>query len=106
MSERKEAFAIRRTEYDSRLGVVLSELLFKGAHVDPHTPKRDASAPDPVAESAANVALGRPALGVIGDLQLSPAAGTPKKTREQGLAPANRAAPMLLLRLALSAIRR
>src|SRR6266550_2512827 len=63
--------------------------------INPHTPKRDASALDPVAESAANVALGRPALGTVGDLQFSTAAGASKKTRKQSLAPANRAAPQV-----------
>ena len=60
----------------------------------------------PILPGAANVALRRPAFGAVGDLQLSSAASAPEKTREQGLAPADRAAPMLPLRLALSAIRR
>ena len=64
--------------------------------INPHAPKGDASALDPVAESATNVALGRPALGAVGDLQLSPAAGAPKKTREQGLARAGGAPPLSL----------
>ena len=61
--------------------------------INSNTPKREASALDPVAEGAANVALRRPAFGAVGDLQLSSAASAPEKTREQGLAPADRAAP-------------